>query len=569
MSQVPEAGSVPENRPDSPPPRRGRWAVVLASLVTGLLLFGVGLVGGWVAASQKSAPVDSHGHAHGGGDDDGHAHAATPKLTPQTLANLGVEVGELRLTEFVRTRDVPATAAERPGSVVPASSLVAGIVEEVLVVHGQRVAAGAPVARVRRDAFPRPSLVLTEPVLRPLNEEFHDAMSSLRSTTQALEIAREDLARVRRAVAGAGDALPAKIEVDARNEERRALRALENAREEAERHGLTPPEIAGIESGSSPVPEIPPVQRVLARNGMWSEEASSLLASLPADVQKRPYAVAVVAELVGSRALTREMAAAVRARPELSNAFLDVAGLVQQGWTVEGITALADRGALAAVVIVHAPAGPRDRDVLAVRLRAGERAEPGATIVELRDLSRVQLELAPAGADLAAIASASTAGETLRAEPLVADAGPVLEDLRIQRVEAEGRLGEGAAIVPVENRVLFETKEDGRSFRSWAVRPGLRYLVRVPLARMKDRFVVPASAVASQGADSVVLLEDGSGFRAVPVRVEHRDARVAVLAADGAVMAGDRMVLKGAYAVLLALQAAAGGAVDPHAGHSH
>src|SRR5688572_20953578 len=84
-----------------------RFAAALASVVTGALLFGVGLVGGWVAATQK-APVDPHGHDHAHGHDHGHGHAHAPALSPRTLGNLGVEVGEVRPSEFVRTRDVPA-----------------------------------------------------------------------------------------------------------------------------------------------------------------------------------------------------------------------------------------------------------------------------------------------------------------------------------------------------------------------------------------------------------------------------------------------------------------------------
>jgi hypothetical protein len=47
------------------------------------------------------------------------------------------------------------------------------------------------------------------------------------------------------------------------------------------------------------------------------------------------------------------------------------------------------------------------------------------------------------------------------------------------------------------------------------------------------------------------------------------DSRVAVVANDGAIFEGDRIVLKGAYALSLALQAGTGAAADPHAGHDH
>jgi hypothetical protein len=75
--------------------------------------------------------------------------------------------------------------------------------------------------------------------------------------------------------------------------------------------------------------------------------------------------------------------------------------------------------------------------------------------------------------------------------------------------------------------------------------------------------------VVLRGSDTLVLLEDGDTFLSVPVRLEHLDSRVAVVANDGALMAGDRLVLRGAYALSLALQAGSGSAVDPHAGHDH
>jgi hypothetical protein len=93
--------------------------------------------------------------------------------------------------------------------------------------------------------------------------------------------------------------------------------------------------------------------------------------------------------------------------------------------------------------------------------------------------------------------------------------------------------------------------------------------VHVPVERLEERFVLPASAVVLRGSDMIVLLEDGDTFRPVPVRVEHLDSRVAVVANDGAIFEGDRVVLRGAYALSLALQAGAGGDADAHAGHSH
>jgi hypothetical protein len=194
-------------------------------------------------------------------------------------------------------------------------------------------------------------------------------------------------------------------------------------------------------------------------------------------------------------------------------------------------------------------------------------------VAVVHDLRQVQLRLAPAGADLPAVASTLSTAEPVSAEPLVRDAGPALEGLALVRIATPGDDEEthGAAWATARNEPLALVRDaEGREFRSWRLRPGLQYVVRLPRRRAPQRFVLPADAVVGRGPESVVLVEDGARFKAVPVRVEHRDARVAVVANDGAIFPGDRVVVRGAYALSLAMQAATGGAAaDPHAGHNH
>jgi hypothetical protein len=187
------------------------------------------------------------------------------------------------------------------------------------------------------------------------------------------------------------------------------------------------------------------------------------------------------------------------------------------------------------------------------------------------DQRAVYLRMAPAGADLPALARSLAAGETLRAEPLVPESAPALEGLPLVRLApAADRAAHGAAFAAAQNALLAEHLDAaGKVHRTWKLREGIRYLVYVPVERLEKRFVLPASAVVPRGSDMIVLLEDGDTFRAVPVRVEHLDARVAVIGNDGAIFEGDRVVLRGAYALSLALQAGSGGGADPHAGHSH
>jgi hypothetical protein len=76
-------------------------------------------------------------------------------------------------------------------------------------------------------------------------------------------------------------------------------------------------------------------------------------------------------------------------------------------------------------------------------------------------------------------------------------------------------------------------------------------------------------AVVSDGVESYVYRQSADSFQRVPVHVEFRDRTSAVIENDGAVFPGEVIAAKGAFQIHLALKNRAGGAVDPHAGHSH
>jgi len=534
----------------------------LASIVTGAALFATGLVAGSVAAAQRSSPA-------GEGAAGGHA-AAPPHFDRRTLGNLGVEVAAASPATFVRTVEIPAVVRTPGEATRPVASPVAGTVRRVLVRAGSSVRAGEPVAEVLRDPFARPSLALTDAVLRPLQEEHHAMLSELRSARLALAIASDELERIRGLLREtAPGAAKSKLEIDAEYEERRARRGYDDARMEAERHGLSEEEIASAEAGAEVARGPETARRVLAHARLWSQEADELLAILPERLRSTPLTTAILGELTGAGLLGPGIVRLFRSQARLAEAFADVAGLLQAGWTAAALEELVALGALEDVVVVRAPADGEEWEIRDVEARPGRRIERGEALLRAEDRRFVLLELRPSGLDAPALEKAMLEGATFSAEPLLRGAGAEVAGLRLERIAAaEGRTPVGVARVANERLAAVEVPGEAR-VSTWRLAEGQKFLARLPRERIEGRFVLPAEALVFRGAESLVLIEDGEGFREVVVRVEHRDARDAVVANDAAIFPGDRVVTRGAYALSLALRAGEQTGGDPHAGHSH
>jgi hypothetical protein len=451
------------------------------------------------------------------------------------------------------------------------SSPVAGIVRTVHALPGHKIAAGDLVAEVVRDALPQPEFDLTEGILKPLNEDYHAAVVGVRTSALALRLAtaeRERLSEVAQASQVVG-----RIVREAQNAVDRADLELANARQEAAIHGLSPEQISALESGRAEprIPDVPDVRAVLRRNGLWSPAADEVLQALPEGTRGAPRTLAILGELVGGARLTTELLAAVRTSPVLAERFLDVAGLLQAGTTPTAIVALLEAGGLEPLVRIVVPKGGPDAwDIAEVSARPGSRIEAGAPIVVLRDDRRMLLHLAPAPSDMVLIGKALTDDLTLVAEPLVEGSGATIDTVRLAGLTGKTAEDGGGATAYADNRILTERDVPGLGrVRTWALRAGMRFVVKIPVERAGGKFVLPADAIAYQGPVAIVLLENGESFRPVPVRLEYHDAQTAVVAADGALFVGDSLVVRGAPALAIALLAASSGGIDPHAGHGH
>lgn len=106
-------------------------------------------------------------------------------------------------------------------------------------------------------------------------------------------------------------------------------------------------------------------------------------------------------------------------------------------------------------------------------------------------------------------------------------------------------------------------------FVVWKYRPGQRMEAKIPTSSvLKNKIVLPASAVVIDGPNAFVFEQNGDNFDRLDVQVLYRDRETVVLENDGQLI-GSVIAMNGAFEMHLALKNQGGGAVDPHAGHSH
>jgi multidrug efflux pump subunit AcrA (membrane-fusion protein) len=120
------------------------------------------------------------------------------------------------------------------------------------------------------------------------------------------------------------------------------------------------------------------------------------------------------------------------------------------------------------------------------------------------------------------------------------------------------------------NQVVLDQKSPtGHRYLEWHYKPGQRLELNVPIERWTDRIVLPVGAIIDEGAEMYVYRQNGGQFDRVPVHVEYRDRSSVVVANNGSLFPGDVVAGQGAYQIHLALKNKSGGAIDPHAGHTH
>ncbi|MEE8107220.1 MAG: hypothetical protein V3T86_16920 [Planctomycetota bacterium] len=533
-------------------------------VIVGCVLVVIGIASGWYAAKQGEVQ-----------EEDEHAAHAESGLSEQALANLGVEIGKAELRTYQRTVNVQGTVIDAPLNLQPVRVQMGGIVRKLYTAPGELVRAGDPIASVVRQPIARPSLSLTADILTPVSEQLHESVAALRTASAAHGVVERELARVRKFAEADPDGLPIlprKTLIDLEYDLARVEQDKKNAEQELERHGLTKAEIEAVRGGAHAPPNQRLWKRALQHNSLWGATEEAILAKLPEAARDQPWAIAAIGELSAAGLTTMELARALESEVAMSQRFVEAAALILTGSPVERVRLLAAHGALEPIMILRAPKDAEDWDVSEIHVSLGDLLQAGDAVADLHDPRKMWIRLEPVGAELGAVAKAVEAQTEVSAHPLLAGTGPALTKLRIARMETRGAQEERGALAFVyANNTPVPRAGSGEKRpgpRSWRLRVGLRYLIAVPVEVYEKRFVLPLAAVTMDGAERVVMLPDGATFRPQAVHVEYEDDKIVVLANDGSLFPGDPVVIRGAFALGLALQAGSG-AVDPHAGHDH
>jgi cobalt-zinc-cadmium efflux system membrane fusion protein len=207
-----------------------------------------------------------------------------------------------------------------------------------------------------------------------------------------------------------------------------------------------------------------------------------------------------------------------------------------------------------------------------LRVRQGQAVAAGESLCVLANYGQLYIEGQAFEQDMADILNARERDWKVTAEIEGRDGITKIEGLDIafiaNEIDEESRTLH--FYVELQNNLLPQSEEQKElGFVTWKYRPGQRLTLSVQVDEFPHEIVLPVDAVARDGAESFVFLQDFDTFIRRPVHVKYRDQTSVVIANDGAVFPGDVVAQRSAYQLQMALKNKSGGAIDPHAGHSH
>ncbi|MEZ6066186.1 MAG: efflux RND transporter periplasmic adaptor subunit [Planctomycetaceae bacterium] len=480
----------------------------------------VSLVQTTINGRKSVSVLDEHDHGAGGdagADHAGHAghdDASALELSQQALGNLGLTpefIRPVRLSTYRRTVTLPAMATARPGRTrLEVSTPMAGVITHVHAVQGEAVPAGSLLFELRITAA---ELVATQ--------------TELLKSVGELDVENREIARLKEVTSGA---VPQRALLE-RQYAKDKIEVLISAQKEALRlQGISERQIEEIVQERRLLRDL----RIVAPSpDEHSHDELELVkhAIVPA-VYAHPSAVAETTESQAGRGEGREP-------HHLSSTVDQEAPLILQD------------------VLVH----------------KGDTVAAGARLAVIDNLNELYIEGRAFEQDADLLTHAAAKGWQVTA--VFERAGG-----QVETVEGLEFLYSASEIDPDSRTLRFYVRlpnqisrrvpsPNGHEFVEWKYRPGQRLQLRVPVEEWEQQIVLPVDAVAQEGVEAFVFLQNGGHFDRKAVQVVYRDQDSVVIKNDGTLFAGDVVAMRGAHQMQMALKNKSGGGVDPHAGHNH
>lgn len=523
----------------------------------------------------ESAEADAHaGHDHA--SHEGHDHGETTEAPEQAaisslaLKNLGVKFATLKKGERIIYTRIPAVVRSPETNHQTLYSPWSGRVKSISASIGQKATADKVLVEIIRDPLPRVELRMTENLLKLASEEYHTSLAEYKKAAAVLKIYQDELKRLtdfQKKADSDTPIVPRKEIINLKYEITKATQDVKNTEEKLKLHGTSKENLVRIQKGEHLHIDHSFWLNSLKANGLWSDDAQKLFNTLPEKVKKRSWVIPSIAELSSQDFITKDLITTVKLNKTLANNFIEVAGLVQEGYSVEQLIDLADRKAFDKIMKLSFPT---NADITAINIRRGQKVETGAELISLRDPSQMYLEVQALGSEKTEVKKALAQQWTVRAQAITDKSIKLFNDLKISHLQEDttgSRLLK--AIVPVENRLISEAKRDKSVYRSWELQDGLRFYLEVPRAVHKGAFEVPASAILESGPDTIVIVKEGEIYYERPVHVAYSNDDRAILTAASELRVNEQVVAKGAFALQLALAKSKGLVIDTRCAHSH
>jgi multidrug efflux pump subunit AcrA (membrane-fusion protein) len=251
--------------------------------------------------------------------------------------------------------------------------------------------------------------------------------------------------------------------------------------------------------------------------------------------------------------ITRLGVAAKAYRQELLNRGLSSAqidGVAEGRFVIEIPIAVPVRPATRPAPAGKAPAEPPPSEVQEVKVELGQQVQAGQTLCLL------------ANHRLLAIEGRAFRDEAPLLERVVQEGWPVEADFGEESARDWPAHGQALTVTYVANSIDPDSRTfrflipldnqsraveaGGRAHTLWRFRPGQRVRLLLRVERLDNVFVLPAEAVAREGAEAYVFRQNGDVFDRKPVRVVYQDRDHVVVANDGSVPPGVYVARAGA-----------------------